>query len=97
MESQDNKLDIDNKSDIEINKNINIQHNDDNIKITIDNTIYQEKRNYLKNLILYLKISNLFINGFYKSLIHSIYPDWYKDEINEIVIKLQSILLKKKC
>ena len=53
-------------------------------------------KNYFKNLLVYIKVSNLFIIGFYKSVIHIIYPYWYKEDINNIVIKLQTILLKKK-
>tara|TARA_B100000131_G_C18072457_1_gene595028 strand:- start:1109 stop:1348 length:240 start_codon:yes stop_codon:yes gene_type:complete len=77
-----------------VNNKIDIE--DNNIKITIDNEIYNKNKNYLKNFLIYIKVSNLFIIGFYKSVIHTIYPYWYKEDIKDIVIKLQSILLKKK-
>jgi len=81
---------------IEDNNNIKIEHSNDNIKITVDNNMYKENIKYLKNFIIYIKISKLFIIGFYKSFFHSIYPYWYKNDIENIVIKLQNILLKKK-
>ena len=55
-----------------------------------DNNIY-----YIKHFLQYIKVSYLFMNGFYKSVIHSLIPQWYKEDINNIIIKLESILLKK--
>jgi len=57
---------------------------------------YNLNKMYLKHLIKYLSLSYLFMNGFYKSLIHAICPQYFKDDIYELVNNIYSRTNKKK-
>tara|TARA_B100001094_G_scaffold323044_1_gene373279 strand:- start:3843 stop:4241 length:399 start_codon:yes stop_codon:yes gene_type:complete len=57
--------------------------------------IYYLNKHYLKHIFMYVYISYNFINGFYKSLVHAFFPDYFKDDIVNIVKKLESKVCKK--
>jgi hypothetical protein len=73
-------------------ENLNENNNE-----TEDNKKYINNDNklYVKHLLTYLYISYLFMNGFYKSVVHSVCPQYYKKDIKNTLLKLNSKINKK--
>ena len=56
---------------------------------------YNINKIYLKHIFKYLSLSYLFMNGFYKSLIHAICPQYFKEDILELINNIYSRTNKK--
>ena len=59
------------------------------------NNVYDTNKAYLKHILMYIYISYNFMNGFYKSLVHAVCPNYFKEDIVNIVKKLESKICKK--